>query len=363
MGAVWARRAGWTVIGVGLFVSAVALCILVGNAFAIPTDNRFGMLALLAVLAGALLLAWSRRALSPQWAAALLLALLVMELGSRSGYLFADRNDAKRMATLHSMWRNQDVAAYLSAQPKPMRVEVDTDELAPNWPEYYNLDEMRSALASITANETDPEMWSWQTRSLFNVRYTIGRTPKMPGAKTVFEGEDGMKVFDNPNAFPRAWAVHEVVTLPTIPEQYTLVRDHLDQLHLKAFEARPSGVHLSPCAAADSVTVTRSTPDRVDMDAAMGCDGMVVLSDTFYPGWKATVDKHPADIHEVNFAMRGVVVPRGAHHVEYRYRPASVYIGGILSVLGIAAAGLLAFFYRERRSPIDLSGKSRNNQE
>ena len=62
---------------------------------------------------------------------------------------------------------------------------------------------------------------------------------------------------------------------------------------------------------------------------------LVILSDAFYPGWRARVDHRPAQIHEVNGALRGVAVPRGTHTVTMRYRPVSVYLGAALTLLGI----------------------------
>jgi uncharacterized membrane protein YfhO len=70
----------------------------------------------------------------------------------------------------------------------------------------------------------------------------------------------------------------------------------------------------------------------------MDCAGMVVLSDTFYPGWRARVDHQPAAIYEVNGGMRGVLVPRGSHTVTMRYRPLSAYIGAALTLLGVLLA-------------------------
>jgi uncharacterized membrane protein YfhO len=78
--------------------------------------------------------------------------------------------------------------------------------------------------------------------------------------------------------------------------------------------------------------------DRLAIRASLACAGMIVLSDTYYPGWRARVDHQPAQIYEVNGAMRGVVVPKGVHTLTMRYRPVSVYLGAALSLLGIAAA-------------------------
>ena len=69
---------------------------------------------------------------------------------------------------------------------------------------------------------------------------------------------------------------------------------------------------------------------------------MIVVSDTYFPGWRAYVDGAPARIYQVNGAMRGILAPAGVHSVTMRYRPMVVYEGAALTVLGILGAALLA---------------------
>jgi hypothetical protein len=166
-------------------------------------------------------------------------------------------------------------------------------------------------------------------------------------------------VFENPHAFPRAWTVHELTRIPEPSE-----RNAIDDLRSKALVTQLAGPlpPMSSCASADWIGFTRDQPANVTLRANMNCDGMVVLSDTFYPGWKATVDQKPVKTYEVNSTMRGVFVPRGSHEVKYVYRPASVYAGAAMSAAGILGACLLAFFTRTRDDAIDLGGESRNNQ-
>jgi uncharacterized membrane protein YfhO len=69
---------------------------------------------------------------------------------------------------------------------------------------------------------------------------------------------------------------------------------------------------------------------------------MVILTDAWYPGWRARVDGRPARIHEAYAAVRGVVVEGGAHRVEFVYRPGSVMAGGALTALGCLLAAVCA---------------------
>lgn len=79
---------------------------------------------------------------------------------------------------------------------------------------------------------------------------------------------------------------------------------------------------------------------RVDTDKA----GWLVLSDTWYPGWTATVDGHEASILHANYLFRGVVVSQGEHVVVFKYIPWMFRLGGIISGFGwVLLAGLYIF--------------------
>ena len=75
----------------------------------------------------------------------------------------------------------------------------------------------------------------------------------------------------------------------------------------------------------------------------MACRGMVILSETFFPGWQATVDGRAAPIYEADGTLRGIVVEGGTHQIEMRYRPMSVYAGAFLTALGLLTALMWRF--------------------
>jgi len=95
--------------------------------------------------------------------------------------------------------------------------------------------------------------------------------------------------------------------------------------------------------------MTARSAGSVSMAAQMGCRGMVVIADTWYPGWYATVDGRPATIYRPYTALRGVVVEKGSHTVVLRYRPRSAMLGAIMTVAGILGACVLALGLPGRR--------------
>ncbi|NIO00141.1 MAG: YfhO family protein, partial [Anaerolineae bacterium] len=74
---------------------------------------------------------------------------------------------------------------------------------------------------------------------------------------------------------------------------------------------------------ASQVTVTAYKPEEVILRTSLQAPGYVVLSDSWYPGWKATVDGEPTSIERANVAFRAVYVPEGDHIVHLIYRPLS----------------------------------------
>ena len=92
------------------------------------------------------------------------------------------------------------------------------------------------------------------------------------------------------------------------------------------------------CDGDDVRLLVRGT-NRIRVQARMSCRGMVVLSESWFPGWVARVDGRDMPVHEVFGALRGVVVERGEHSIELHYRPLSVYGGAAISAFGLLLAG------------------------
>jgi uncharacterized membrane protein YfhO len=80
----------------------------------------------------------------------------------------------------------------------------------------------------------------------------------------------------------------------------------------------------------------------------------VVLADLFYPGWKANVNAHDAEIYKANYAFRAVAVKTGPNEIVMTYSPTSWRFGVPLAAaayLGVLIAGLLYLGRRFRGAP------------
>jgi hypothetical protein len=161
--------------------------------------------------------------------------------------------------------------------------------------------------------------------------------------------EDGAVLYENERARPRAFAVHRVVAASSPTEA---VR------RLATGEVRPEDAVVleDPAAPAVSgagpsrVSIRVDEPLGVDLLATMKGDGYVVLADTIYPGWRATVDGDPAPIFAANGLFRAVFVRDGSHRVRFEYRPRSLRHGAALTLVTAALAAGLVLVSRSRAS-------------
>ncbi len=76
----------------------------------------------------------------------------------------------------------------------------------------------------------------------------------------------------------------------------------------------------------------------------------LLITDTWYPGWRATVNGKPAPLLKANGAFRAVPVPSGEAVVEMRFMPRSFQLGALLSVLSLTVLGGLSRISRYAQS-------------
>jgi uncharacterized membrane protein YfhO len=128
-----------------------------------------------------------------------------------------------------------------------------------------------------------------------------------------------------------------------------LLRDPSFDFRRKAIltAAPPS---LEQCPAGDELRIVRHGADRVTIAAVMACRGMVVLAESYFPGWRLRIDGKPAEMLEVYGALRGIVVEPGSHTMDMIYRPASNLGGAALSLTGLLTAIGIVLWSRPRGS-------------
>lgn len=240
---------------------------------------------------------------------------------------------------LNQMISLRGPARFIKSQPGLHRVRVAIAP-EPNIGDVYQIESIFGGGPAWLADYADINGHD----DLLNVRYFI-KPKSAPDPGPVYQDGD-WKVYEMPNAFPRAWVVHKVVAAPSHAAAFKQL-DRLD-LHQTAVIEDRLPEHLAPGSSPDSLTFTSYKADRIAIDVSAASSGLLVLSEMYYPGWTVTVDGKPSKIYQVDGALRGIPVSAGTNRVELEYAPASFRIGAALSLLTVVC--LLAAWRHVRRS-------------
>jgi hypothetical protein len=131
----------------------------------------------------------------------------------------------------------------------------------------------------------------------------------------------------------------DLVTSPTI-DRVDMLRG-ANGLPLYVYRNRAATpLRFEPCVPTALQTIRRSL-NSWSVEVTAPCNGTLIFAETFYPGWRMSVDDRDQPQLLADFGLSSVAVPAGHHIVEKTYRPRLPLIGLICS---IATALALAFW-------------------
>ena len=212
----------------------------------------------------------------------------------------------------------------------------------------------------IQAVEEMPREQALRLLGAMNVAYLLDPAPDLD-LPLVYRSPS-VNVYSNPERLPRAYVVCEAVAVPS-PEQAldAVTAPGFDPAREVILEATslPSD---EPCELQEAFFLP-SLPNQAKIRAILSQPGYLVLSDTFYPGWRATVDGERIQILRANGAFRAVALEAGTHEVWFQYRPRSFVTGVVCSVAALAGALLVWFVLSpgRLRSSNQVEAAERNN--
>ena len=176
---------------------------------------------------------------------------------------------------------------------------------------------------------------------LLNVRYVVVPAVTQPDQNVLRElkdthptvySDDRVDVLENRDALPRAWIVHSAKRVAPQEALKLLKSGEVDPGQTALLERPPPELSLPEDASADSALVETYEANRITLRTSTGAAGLLVLSEIYYPAWKAYVDGRPVPIYVADQVLRAVPVPEGEHTVELRYESWSLRGGLAISL-------------------------------
>ena len=152
----------------------------------------------------------------------------------------------------------------------------------------------------------------------------------------------------NARALPRVRLAGKPAYAKDVTEAIALIKSltMVDQLRDRLIVEDPTRPLPPDAEVTGRARITMEIPERVVVETESPSPSYLVISDSFDPGWSATVDDQSATIHPAYCAFRAVYLPKGKHTVVFEYSPAGFKLGLWISVCGIPLVCLLWFVPR-----------------
>lgn len=179
-------------------------------------------------------------------------------------------------------------------------------------------------------------------------RYDAGVRKQYPLAFD--DAEAGVRVYRNDRAFHNAYLSPALTSLKRPPGLWSPTVTQTDDRKLLA-SARAAGIPFN--AAANGNVGTAHVDDRTNTRVTVRVNAVkpavLVLTDSDYRNWTATIAGKRAHIGRVDDVVRGVVVPGGRSTVIFRYHSQARSVGELISYATTVALVLLALVTVVRR--------------
>lgn len=355
----------------------VSLLVLQADPVAFLRASIAGLALVLATatwLATWLLLAlYCSQRLSDRFLAGLLLLLLLVELAAAGAYTDISETEPTR-GFVHP-----EIVTFLRGQTAAGGVLQDSQAASP--PSPYRIDARTSiddlwqpdtaALVGLmdvwgVANPLVLQHWEhlWESSGgrdtrlydLFNVRFVLVRdgTPLPAQFTLAFDAPGPLAIYENPDPLPRAWLVANAQTVPNEEAALAALQqpafDPLQTVILTVDAAPPTTVESPSLQAGSPLSVLSYTENEIIVAVRAVRPGYLVLSEVWYPGWRARVNGEAAPVLRANYALRAVPLPAGESTVRLWYAPDSWHWGLALFGLGIMLlVGLLLWENRRHQ--------------
>jgi len=180
--------------------------------------------------------------------------------------------------------------------------------------------------------------------SLLGVRFILARNQPDRNTSRILRNEplltpvwsdNAYTIFEYKDALPRAFLAYEAAVVQDDATALRTLFDPDTDLAKTLILERPVGVSARDDNGA--ATITRYTPNRVELTVETKEPALLFMSDNYYPGWTVTIDGARGEILRADYTFRAVKIPKGNHAVVFSYRPDSFIIG----FAGTLAGGIL----------------------
>lgn len=298
--------------------------------------------------------------------AILLVAILFIDLYKNSAYL----QDQKR--TIISDFQNNNIVQFLNKAGNYRYIGLGKEglniqaPLLPNQSMIYKTYDLRGYFVMLPNRFlavskpylsrkrnfffTD-DIYNQNFLSIYGVKYIIcpnDRCSQYEQNYSAAETGANVKVLENKEVWPRAFVTYNYKNYNNFEDIFkTLANPEFsinDQVLVEDYPEKQSANKV------DIADIKEYSPDSVGISANAKEDGILVLTDNYYDGWRAYVNNQEVKIIPVFGSLRGVPVKLGFNEVVFRYKPRLFNFGLSISVVSFLLIFFLYHLIRKRNN-------------
>ena len=146
------------------------------------------------------------------------------------------------------------------------------------------------------------------------------------------------QLYQNPDVLGNAWSVDSLMTVDTADDLLIKLKEtDISKVALALNNSIKSSVSRK-YNSGDLVKIekTKISSSHINYDFESLSDQLIVFSEIYYPsGWEVYIDDVKSDYFDINYILRGMVIPSGVHKIDFHFAPSIVKTGINIRILTI----------------------------
>ncbi|HCV44035.1 MAG TPA: hypothetical protein DGH68_11170, partial [Bacteroidetes bacterium] len=202
--------------------------------------------------------------------------------------------------------------------------------------------------AAVQQNGFIPKPSFIKIMSMFNIKYLLTPWPVHSDSLERMKSPAGVFMSRNPFVMARAFMVSNYRFAQSLEVAKTiLLSDDFDPKWEAILYKHPEHA-LSNEQLNAKVVIEQYRTNEVIIRVQTEREGLLVLSDTYYPGWTASIDGSEKEILRANVCQRAVEVPAGEHEVKFVFDSFPAKAGFGISITALLVAGVVLVVGRKK---------------
>lgn len=158
---------------------------------------------------------------------------------------------------------------------------------------------------------------------LLNIKYMLtGNNVVIESGKWELVYHKEISIYKNKNFIPRSFFVRKAVVVSDPAEMLRRVSERNFDPRAEVLLEEDLGIEAAGGGSGtDQVKIVSYLPKKVVIDVSAREDGVLVLLDSYYPGWNVYVDGAKARVLKADYLFRAVLLKKGDHSVIMKFEP------------------------------------------